>query len=740
MDEPFEQQEPHVGVFVCHCGTNIGGVVNCSEVVQYAKTLPNVTHAEDNMYTCSEVGLSAMKDAIKKHDLNRVVVASCTPRTHETLFRRTCKEAGVNEYLFEFANIREHCAWVHPHDPEKATQKAMDIVRMAVARASKLEPRNEVEVNVDRSCLVIGGGIAGLTAASSVARQGFKVILIEKESELGGLLRQLDLVYPTFQNASEILQSISRSVTEKSNIKVLTSSTVEEVSGSVGDFEITVRRQEGNEQLKVKVGTIIVATGARNYEPLQGSYGFGVSDKVFTQLKLEDILKQDKLGRPERVVMVQCVGARKGETWTPGFEKLKRSGLINEEELGQAAQTGFRYCSKICCVNAIKNALIIKDKSPETDVVVLYSDIRAYKEYEKLYGDARKKGVKFIRYVMELPVNVKPSDNGKLEAFFYDTLHFSKMSLFTDYIVLSTPLAPSNDNIVLSKTLRIPIGSDGFLLEAHPKLRPVETSTEGIFLAGTVASPLDVAESVTAAKAAAARASSLMAPGKLSKEAVTTEVDPAKCDACGICEAICPFMAPRIVTANDRKVSQINPILCNGCGTCAAACPKFAITMYHYKDDQIATQIRAAFSDKVGDPSEPRILMFTCTYCSYAGADLAGVSRLEYPTNVRIIRLPCSGRVDPYLVLEAFKYGADGVIVSGCHPGDCHFLSGNKMAEQRFKSLQTAFDALGIEKGRVRLEWISASEGQLFADVVKDMTDSVRALGLNPMRVATQKT
>jgi heterodisulfide reductase subunit A len=740
MDEPFDQQEPHVGVFVCHCGTNISGVVSCSEVVQYAKTLPNVAHAEDNMYTCSEVGLSAIKDAIKKHDLNRVVVASCTPRTHETLFRRTCKEAGVNEYLFEFANIREHCAWVHPHDPEKATEKAMDIVRMAVARASKLEPRSEVEVNVDRSCLVIGGGIAGLTAASSVARQGFKVILVEKESELGGLMRQLDLVYPTFQDASEILQSTIRSAAKKSNIEVLTSSTVEEVSGSVGNFEITVRRQEGNEQPKFNVGTIIVATGARNYEPLQGSYGFGVSDRVFTQLKLENILKQDKLGRPERVVMVQCVGARKGETWTPGFEKLKKSGLINEEELRRATQAGFRYCSKICCVNAIKNALIIKDKSPETDVVVLYSDIRAYKEYEKLYGDARKKGVKFIRYVMELPVDVKPSDNGKLEAFFYDTLHFSKMSLSTDYVVLSTPLAPSNDNIILSKTLRIPIGSDGFLLEAHPKLRPVETSTEGIFLAGTVASPLDIAESVTAAKAAAARASSLMAPGKLSKEAVTTEVDPTKCDACGICEAICPFMAPRIVTANDRKVSQINPILCNGCGTCAAACPRFAITMYHYKDEQIATQIRTAFSDEVGDPSEPRILMFTCTYCSYAGADLAGVSRLEYPTNVRIIRLPCSGRVDPYLVFEAFKYGADGVIISGCHPGDCHFLSGNKMAEQRFKSLQTALDTLGVERGRVRLEWISASEGQLFADVVKDMTDNVRTLGLNPMRVATQKT
>ncbi len=740
MSEYNDQQDPRIGVFVCHCGTNIGGVVDCRAVIEYAKTLPSVSYAEDNMYTCSEVGLSAIKDAIKKCKLNRVVVASCTPRTHETLFRRTCREAGLNQYLFEFANVREQCSWVHAHEPEKATQKAKDIVRMAVARASRLEPRNEVEVEVEKSCLVIGGGIAGLTAASSVAKQGFRVVLVEKQAELGGKLRQLHLVYPTFQDATEILQNATRSVAEKKNIQVLTSSIVKEVSGAVGGFEVSVQHQKDKKETKLKVGAIVVATGAQNYEPPKPYYGYGVSDNVITQLKLEEILKGDKLGKPERVIMVQCVGARKGETWTPGFEELEKAGLVDEMYSKRAAEEGFPYCSKICCVNAIKNALIVKDKSPETDVIVLYSDIRAYKEYEKLYGEARKRGVKFIRYFTELPIDVKQSDDGKLVIFFLNTLYRSEMSFLADYIVLSTPLAPSLDNIILSKTLRIPLGADGFLLEAHPKLRPVDTSTEGIYLAGTVAGSLDIAESIVAGKAAAARASSLMAPGKLTKDAVTAEVDPSKCDACGICEAICPFVAPRIVMANDKKVSQINPILCNGCGTCVAACPRFAITMYHYKDDQIASQVRTAFSDEVGDPSEPRILMFTCTYCSYAGADLAGVSRLEYPANVRIIRLPCSGRVDPYIVFEAFKYGADGVIVSGCHPGDCHFLSGNRMAEQRFRSLQTALDALGVEKGRVRLQWISASEGQLFANVVKDMTDSVRALGLNPMRVAREKT
>ena len=321
MGECEKHEEPQVGVFVCQCGTNIGGVVNCEDVVEYAKTLPDVTHSEYNMYTCSEVGLSSIKEAIKKHNLNRVVVASCTPRTHETLFRRTCREAGLNEYLFEFANIREQCSWVHTNEPEKATEKAKDIIRMAVARASELEPRSDVEVEVGKSCLVIGGGIAGLTAASSVARQGFKVTLVEREAALGGKLRQLHLVYPTFQDASEILQDAVKSVTENKNVQVLTSSTVEEVSGYVGSFEVTIRRKDEPSEIKVTVGTIIVATGAKNYEPLKPSYGYGVSDKVVTQLGLEKILKEDSLGKPERVVMVQCVGARKGETWTPGFEE-----------------------------------------------------------------------------------------------------------------------------------------------------------------------------------------------------------------------------------------------------------------------------------------------------------------------------------------------------------------------------------------------------------------------------------
>jgi heterodisulfide reductase subunit A len=420
------------------------------------------------------------------------------------------------------------------------------------------------------------------------------------------------------------------------------------------------------------------------------------------------------------------------------LEELKKSGLVDEVGKG-AEKEGFPYCSKICCVNAIKNSLIVKDRSPKTDVMVLYSDIRAYKEYEKLYAEARRKGVRFIKYVAELPIAVNQSESGRLEISFFNTLDYRKMSQLTDYVILSTPLAPNPDNIMLSKALRIPLGADGFLLEAHPKLRPVDTSTEGIFLAGTAVGPLDIAESIISGKAVAARACSLMAPGKFTKEAITTEVDPTKCDGCGLCETICPFVAPRIVSDNGKKVSQINPILCNGCGTCVSACPRLAIKMYHYNDEQIESQVRSAFSGEFGDPSEPRILMFTCTYCSYAGADLAGISRLQYPTNVRIIRLPCSGRVDPYLVIEALMSGADGVIVSGCHPGDCHFLTGNRIAERRFKSLQGALESLGVEKNRVRLEWISASEGQRFASVVKDMTEQIRAIGPNPMRIPKGK-
>ncbi|HDM26999.1 MAG TPA: CoB--CoM heterodisulfide reductase iron-sulfur subunit A family protein, partial [Candidatus Bathyarchaeota archaeon] len=355
------EEELRIGVFICHCGINIGGVVRVPEVVEYAKTLPGVVYATDNLYTCSAAGLDAIKKAIKEHRLNRVVVASCTPRTHEPLFRRTCEEAGLNKYLFEMANIREHCSWVHMDDPDRATEKAKDIVRMAVAKARLLEPLDDIEIEVRPEALVIGAGPAGMTAALSLANQGFHVYLVEKEPEVGGMLRKLNRLYPTDRKADELLQQLSNAVYQNSNIEVFTSTKIVDVSGFIGNFEVLVRKD--GEERKLEVGTIIVATGAEPLKPT-GLYGYGELEGVITQIELEERLKEGRLGTPKAVVMIQCVGSR-----------------IPERP----------YCSRICCATAIKNAILIKQASPQTQVYILYRDLQAYgKEYEEYYRRAQE--------------------------------------------------------------------------------------------------------------------------------------------------------------------------------------------------------------------------------------------------------------------------------------------------------------------------------------------------------------
>jgi heterodisulfide reductase subunit A len=584
------KEEPRIGVFVCHCGINIGGVVNVPEVVEYAKTLPNVVHTEDNIYTCSEAGLSSIKEAIRNHKLNRVVVASCTPRTHEPLFRSACTEAGLNHYLFEMANIREHCSWVHPHEPEKATEKAKDTVRMAVARAMWLEPLKEPEVEIKDSSLVIGAGIAGMTAALTLANQGFKVYLIEKEAEVGGNLRRVHKLYPTMQDTSEILEPIIKAVKENKNIKLLTSTTVAEVKGYVGNFTVTLN-QNGEKQ-NVEVGTIIVACGSMNYQPPKGLYQYGVYDRVITQLEMDELLREGKLEKPERVAMIQCVGARKGEIRAlelEGFPKSDTARLL-AKILKARKEEGWPYCSKICCMNAIKNAILIKERYPETDVVILYGDVRVYKEYEDFYSKARDHEVRFVKRIEEVTPEITQDENNKLRVVAYDALSGREMELSCDWVVLSTPLIPHKEEVMLARMLKIPISKDGFLMEAHLKLRPVDTQMDGIFLAGTSSGPKDVSESIISAKAAAARAAILMGNKKMRSEALTSIVDEDLCIGCGLCEEICPYGAHYIEEGKSKTIEA----LCRGCGACAAECPKRAITMHHYNDQQILAQVKAA--------------------------------------------------------------------------------------------------------------------------------------------------
>jgi heterodisulfide reductase subunit A len=583
------EQEPRIGVFICSCGTNIGGVVNVPEVTEYAKTIPHVVHADHNLYMCSEAGLTAIKESIKEHNLNRVVVASCTPRTHEPLFRAACREAGLNPYLFEMANIREHVSWVHPHDLEKATRKAKDIVRMAVAKAALLEPQTEPEVEVKGSSLVIGAGVAGLTAALSMASQGFKVHLIEKEKELGGMAGKLYKLYPTLADSSEVVEPLIQDVESRENIEVMTSSSLKDISGYVGNFNAVLTGPEGDRE--VGVGTVIIAAGSSNYTPPKGLYEYDVHDHVITQRELDEKLRKGEIGEPKRIVMIQCVGARKGEIRPSELEAFPKSDTAEllRKILKARKEEGWPYCSRICCMNAIKNAILIKERSPKTDVVVLFGDLRVYKEYEDFYRKARDLEVRFIRHIEEVRPEITQTPDGKLQVIAYDALAGLEVKFLAEWVVLSTPLIPSKDEIMLARMLKIPIATDGFLMEAHLKLRPVDTNVDGIFIAGTISGPKDVSESIISGEAAAARASILMGNGKVRTEAITAVVDEDLCIGCGLCEEICPYGAPRI---EDGK-SKIREILCRGCGSCAAECPKRAITMRHYGDNQLLAQVKA---------------------------------------------------------------------------------------------------------------------------------------------------
>jgi heterodisulfide reductase subunit A len=578
-----------VGVFICSCGTNIGGVVNVPEVTEYAKTIPHVVHTEHNMYTCSEAGLATIKESIKHHNLNRVVVASCTPRTHEPLFRAACNEAGLNSYLFEMANIREHDSWVHPHEPQKATQKAKDIVRMAVAKAVLLEPQTEPEVEVKGSSLVVGAGVAGMTAALSMASQGFKVYLVEKEKEPGGMAQTLFKLYPTLADASEVVEPLIEGVKSHKNIELATSTTLKEVSGYVGNFNAVLTGPEGDRELDV--GTIIVAPGSSNYTPPKGLYEYGLNNHIITQRELDEKLRKGEIGEPERIVMIQCVGARKGEIRPSELEAFPKSDTAEllRKILKARKEEGWPYCSRICCMNAIKNAILIKEKSPKTDIVVLFGDLRVYKEYEDFYRRARDLEVRFIRHIEEARPEISQTPEGKLQVMAYDALSGMEVTFPADWAVLSTPLIPSKDEIMLARMLKIPIATDGFLMEAHLKLRPVDTNVDGVFIAGTVSGPKDVSESIISGEAAAARASILMGNGKVKTDAITAVVDEDLCIGCGLCEEICPYGAPKI----EEGKSKIREILCRGCGSCAAECPKRAITMRHYSDNQILAQVKA---------------------------------------------------------------------------------------------------------------------------------------------------
>jgi len=554
--------DTRIGVFVCHCGRNIGGYVNVPEVVEYAKGLPDVAHAEHNLYTCSEEGISSIKKKIQDNDLNRVIVASCTPRTHEALFRSACEEAGLNKYLFEFVNIRDQCSWVHMTLPKEATEKAKDLIRMGVAKARLLKPLEEIEIEVTPSCLVIGCGVAGMTAALNLANQGFDVHLVEKASELGGLLLSLHKLFAVNREARELIVPLIEQVKNHKRITTHLSTEVKDVKGFIGNFDVTL--EQGEKESKLRVGTIIVAVGAEEFKPV-GQYGYGETAGVLTQLELEERLKERTL-EAKNVVMINCVGARVPER---------------------------PYCGRFCCLTAIKNAVLIKENDPEANVWILHRDVMAYGvEFEEYYRKAMESGVRFVRYSLETPPEVIA--NGELKGVsVYHELMGKQVELPSDMVVLTTPLVPRGDNAGISKTLKVPLSSDGFFLEAHLKLQPVEFATDGIYICGSARWPVEVSEAIFQACASAGKAAMPMRRGHVRPEAITSSVNEEFCGGCGVCAVLCPYGAMQMVSKNGKGVARTIEALCKGCGTCGAACPSGAITMNHFNDEQIMAQIEA---------------------------------------------------------------------------------------------------------------------------------------------------
>lgn len=549
-----DNQKPRVGVFICRCGINIARVVDVPGLAEYAKTLPNVVHVEENIYTCSTDTQNKIIEAIKEENINRVVVASCSPRTHEPLFQDTIREACLNKYLFEMANIRDQCSWVHATHLPEATDKAKDLVRMAVARAVTLQPLHESTAEIHRKGLVIGGGLAGMTAALGLASQGYETVLVEREKELGGNLKHIHYTLDG-SDPQELLSALVKNVESEPKISVYKGAEVKGISGYIGNFKTAIAIDQENTE-EIEHGVVILATGATEYKPTE--YCYGQSDKILTQLELEEKITRgnEDTRKLNSVVMIQCVGSR------------------DEEHT---------YCSRICCNQAIKNAIRLKDEKPDIEVYIIYRDIRAYGMHELKYREARNKGVTFIRYDVERKPEVS-EESGKLKVKAFDSVLGTNIILQPDLLVLSSAIRPRPDASEFASKLKLPLTPDKFYMEAHMKLRPLDFVNEGMYLCGLAHSPKSISETIAQARGAVSRALTVLSQPYLMISGVTSVVDPERCVACLTCVRSCPFNVPKI---NEQGAAYIEAAACQGCGICASACPRKAIKLQHYTDEQV---------------------------------------------------------------------------------------------------------------------------------------------------------
>lgn len=795
--------EPRIGVFVCYCGLNIAGTVDVEDVAEYARKLPGVVYVKTNRYTCADPGQEEIRKGIKEHKLDRVVVAACSPRMHEPTFRRTVSEAGLNPFVFEMANIREFSSWCHQGTPKEATEKAKELVKMAIAKVRLLEPLDVIEVPVINRTLVVGAGVAGASAAVDLAEMGYQVYLVERSEIIGGHMAQLGKTFPVFECSkcpqqihcprfSCVATRIGAAVVQP-KINLLAYSEVTHVEGVIGSYKVTVARkprfvdefkctscgrcseacpvekaskfdagvrkrkaiylpfsdaspntytidketclffkdgscrkcqetcpvgavdfEQKTTEEKLEVGCIVVATGYDVYEPLDlPNCGYGKYKNVVTALQLERIidsgtqvlgeLRKPSDGKtPESLTYIQCVGSRD----------------INK----------FEYCSGFCCMLTLKSAVFLKEKyGDQLKINVLYTDMRANRKgYEELFNKAQNLGINFIRVKLTNKKVTEDPTTKKLTVY-AEKENGEPVQVESDMIVLVTAAVPSQGSEEVARVFNISRGSDGFFMESHPKLKPIDTPSDGVYVAGGCQGPKDVPYSVSQGFGAAARAATILAKPTYKIQPIVVVVDPAKCRntkvKCGLCAKACPYGAIR---APEGQIAITESAMCHGCGTCAAECPTDAITQKHFTDAQITSQIKAALETE----PEGKILAFLCNWCSYAGADLAGTSRFEYPTVIRPIRVMCSGRVDRDFVLEAFRLGAGMVMVGACHlPYDCHYISGNYRMKARMDALAPMLQKLGMSPERLRVEYVSAAEGIKFAEVVREIDGQMRALG-----------
>jgi heterodisulfide reductase subunit A len=567
-ERDVSEEEPRIGVFVCHCGANIGRIVNVPETVEYCKTLPNVVYAQEQLFSCATNCAKEITDMTKEKELNRVIVAACSPRTLEPLFRDPVREAGLNQYYYDMANIREHCSWVHSREKEEATQKAKDIIRMSVARACHLAPLQEIDLPVNKAALVVGGGIAGMTCALSVAKQGHEVHLVEREKELGGTARK---IFHTLEglDVQSYLGDLVRKVYQNPLIHVYTDATITEAAGYIGNFATRVESERGITE--IRHGATVIAVGADVYRPTE--YLYGKDDRIMTHLELEEQIniRNEKVINAESLVMIQCVGCR------------------NEDR---------NYCSRICCRESIKNALKLKEINPKMDIYILFRDVRTYGFDEDYYREAADRDVKFIRYEPQDKPEVKvgESEEGRpvLKVTVPDYVLGIKVEIDADIVALAAAVIPSAGSKEISQLFKVTLGPDSFFQEAHVKLRPVEFAADGVYLCGIAHYPKLMREAIEQAYGAAGRVLTLLSHDTVIASGSVCEVDERECIGCGACISACTYGAIEFREARQGKKAVVNPVLCKGDGLCSAKCPTGAIQLKHFTDEGILAQIDAA--------------------------------------------------------------------------------------------------------------------------------------------------